>query len=249
MGDSVLTGAPYSAGFPLTLDDLCNGIGQVYYGPVVLITDALSYSATDIFAAGFQDNGVGVVLGTSGNTGAGGANFWSLDDLLQAQKKDPKSPFKKLPKEAEMIVAMRRSIRVGPNAGSPLEEFGVSPDVLHLMTRRDLLEDNVDLMRRAARLIRQQPSYQLSLKPLNGKGSKAVVVSAASKVSSSKTARRIARVDMYANGRPVLSLDAEEGTVPETEVAIARRPRARVTVEAQAWDQNRRLVAVRRIRC
>ena len=73
---------------------LCNGIGQVYYGPVVLITDALSYSATDIFAAGFQDNEVGVVLGTGGNTGAGGANFWSLDDLLRAQKKDPKSPFK-----------------------------------------------------------------------------------------------------------------------------------------------------------
>ena len=68
---------------------LCNGIGQVYYGPVVLITDALSYSATDIFAAGFQDNEVGLVLGTSGNTGAGGANFWSLDDLLRAQKKIP----------------------------------------------------------------------------------------------------------------------------------------------------------------
>ena len=134
IGDSVLTGATYSAGFPLTLEPLCNGIGQVYYGPVVLITDALSYSATDIFAAGFQDNGVGFVLGTSGNTGAGGANFWSLDDLLRAQKKDPNSPFKTLPKGAEMIVAMRRSIRVGAFAGSPLEEFGVSPDELHLMT-------------------------------------------------------------------------------------------------------------------
>ncbi len=59
IGESVLTGATYSAGFPLTLDALGNGIGQVYYGPVVLITDALSYSATDIFAAGFQDNEVG----------------------------------------------------------------------------------------------------------------------------------------------------------------------------------------------
>ena len=137
IGDSVMTGATYSAGFPLTLEPLCNGIGQVYYGPVVLITDALSYSATDIFAAGFQDNDVGPVLGTGGNTGAGGANFWSLDDLLRAQKKVPTAPFKKLPKGAEMIVAMRRSIRVGLRAGSPLEEFGVAPDVLHLMTRRD----------------------------------------------------------------------------------------------------------------
>ena len=150
IGESVLTGATYSAGFPLTSDARCNGIGQVYYGPVVLITDALSYSATDIFAAGFQDNEVGVVLSTGGNTGAGGANFWSLDDLLRAQKKDPKSPFKKLPKGAEMIVAMRRSVRVGLRAGSPLEEFGVTPDKLHYMTRRDILEDNCDLMATAA---------------------------------------------------------------------------------------------------
>ena len=53
IGDSVLTGATYSAGFPMTSDERCNGIGQVYYGPVVLITDAL-HSATDIFAAGFS---------------------------------------------------------------------------------------------------------------------------------------------------------------------------------------------------
>ena len=246
IGESVLTGATYSAGFPLTLDALGNGIGQVYYGPVVLITDALSYSATDIFAAGFQDNEIGKVLGTGGNTGAGGANFWSLDDLLRAQKKDPNSPFKTLPKGAEMIVAMRRSIRVGPRAGSPLEEFGVAPDVLHLMTRRDLLDDNVDLLARAARLIRQQPSFQLSVKPVSGEGGREVVVSAASKIPSSKTGRRISRLDIYVNGRPVLSIDAEDGTVPPTPVAIRRGRHTRAAVEVQAWDHAGRLVAVRR---
>ncbi len=246
IGESVLTGATYSAGFPLTLDALGNGIGQVYYGPVVLITDALSYSATDIFAAGFQDNQVGKVLGTSGNTGAGGANFWSLDDLLRAQNKDPRSPFKKLPKGAEMIVAMRRSIRVGLRTGSPLEEFGVSPDVLHLMTRRDILDDNVDLLARAARLIRQQPSFQLSLTPVSGKGPRRIVASARSKVPSSKKGRAISRLDIYVDGRPVLSIDAVDGTVSPTQVAIARRGRTRTAVEAQAWDRAGRLVAVRR---
>ena len=177
----------------------------------MLITDALSYSATDIFAAGFQDNEVGPVLGTSGNTGAGGANFWSLDDLLRAHKKDPTSPFRTLPKGAEMIVAMRRSIRVGPRAGSPLEEFGVSPDVLHRMTRRDVLNDNVDLLARAARIIRQQPSFQLSLTPGSAEGASEVIVSAASKVPPSKAGRRISRVDIYVNGRPGPSIDAVEG--------------------------------------
>ncbi len=243
IGESVLTGATYSAGFPLTLDALGNGIGQVYYGPVVLITDALSYSATDIFAAGFQDNDVGKVLGTGGNTGAGGANFWSLDDLLRAQKKDPTSPFKTLPKGAEMIVAMRRSIRVGRRAGSPLEEFGVLPDVLHLMTKRDVLDDNVDLLARAARIIRQQPSFQLSLTPAS---SEALMLSAASKVPSSKLGRAIARVDIYVNGRPVRSVDAVDGKVPPTPVAIGKGGNTRTAVEAQAWDRAGRLVAVRR---
>src|SRR4030095_4216113 len=127
------------------------------------------------------------------------ANFWSLDDLLRAQEKNPKSPFKKLPKGAEMIVAMRRSIRVGPCAGSPLEEFGVAPDELHLMTARDVLEDNRDLLACAARLIRQQPSFKLSVTPVSRKGTRGIVVSAASKVPSSKASLAISRVDVYVN--------------------------------------------------
>jgi hypothetical protein len=246
IGDSVLTGATYSAGFPMTSDERCNGIGQVYYGPVVLITDALSYSATDIFAAGFQDNGVGVVLGTSGNTGAGGANFWSLDDLLRAQKKNAASPFKKLPKGAEMIVAMRRSVRVGPRAGSPLEEFGVVPDELHLMTERDILEDNRDLLVRAVRIIRRQPSFKLSVMPTSRTGARGIVVSAASKRSSSKVRQRISRVDVYVDNRPVRSIDAHNGAVPSTHVTFGKEHKKNATVEVEARDQAGRLVAFRR---
>jgi hypothetical protein len=246
ISESVMTGATYSAGFPLTLEPLCNGVGQVYYGPVVLITDALSYSATDIFAAGFQDNEVGPVIGTGGNTGAGGANFWSLDDLLRAQETDRKSPFKKLPKGAEMIVAMRRSIRVGLSAGSPLEEFGVLPDVLHLMTRRDVLNDNVDLLARAARLIDQRPSFQLSLSQASDEGASGVMVSAASKVPPTKARLGIARVDVYVSGRPVRSLEAQDGAVPPTHVGVDFEGSGRTPVEAQAWDHTGKLVAIRR---
>lgn len=243
IAESVLTGATYSAGFPLTLGALCNGIGQVYYGPVVLITDALSYSATDIFAAGFQDNAVGPVLGTGGNTGAGGANVWSLDDLLRAQASDPSSPFKPLPKGAEFIVAMRRSIRVGPCAGAPLEEFGVQPDVLHLMTRRDLLHDNVDLLARAARLLRQRPSYALSLTPVPGRS--AIVLRAASTVPAAQARRAIDRVDVYVDGRPATSIDAVDGAVSSVEVAVGGTGhRRRMLIEAQAWDRGARLAAV-----
>jgi len=48
----------------------------------VLIVDAQSYSATDIFAVGFQDHDIGDVLGCAAQTGAGGATVASHDDLL-----------------------------------------------------------------------------------------------------------------------------------------------------------------------
>ena len=84
--ESLQTGAVYSRAFPITPDELVNGQGQRYHGPVVLITDARCYSTTDIFAAGFQDHEVGIILGVDGNTGAGGANVWThglLSQLMQ----------------------------------------------------------------------------------------------------------------------------------------------------------------------
>jgi hypothetical protein len=114
------------------------------------------------------------------------------------------------------------------------------------MTRRDLLDNNVDLLTRAARLIRQQPSFHVSVKPASGEGAGGIVVSAASKLPSSKAGRGISRLDLYANGRPVFSIDAEDGTVPPTPVAISRGGNIRTAVEAQAWDHAGRLVAVGR---
>ncbi len=73
----------------------------------MLLTDALCYSATDIFAAGFQDNHVGPVLGASGNTGAGGANVWD-HALLRQVFPGPGSPFGALPKGTSFRVSIRR---------------------------------------------------------------------------------------------------------------------------------------------
>lgn len=149
MEQSVETGATFSAALPLTPEDLANRIGQQYFGPVVLITNARCYSATDMFAAGFQDHAIGTVLGTDDNTGAGGANVWEQGQFME-DFPVASSPYLPLPNGAGMRVAIRRSLRVGERAGTPLEDLGVVPDERHRMTRRDLLEGNVDLMARAA---------------------------------------------------------------------------------------------------
>ena len=148
---SIETGAQYSGGIPLYPAEAVNEVGQLYHGPVVLVTDAFCYSTTDFFAAGFQDAGIGTVLGVDGNTGAGGANVWDHAQLVQSW---PGGPFTALPAGAMLRVALRRSLRVGERwGGQPVEDLGVIPDARHEMTARDLLEGNADLMEAAGAIL------------------------------------------------------------------------------------------------
>lgn len=261
MAEAVQTGAIYSSGFPFNSHESCNDIGQVYYGPVILIIDALSYSTTDMFAAGFQDNEVGEVLGTSDNTGAGGANNWTYDDLMTALGKYPGSPFKPLPKGADIGLAMRRSIRVGRNSGRPLEELGIVPDDRHYITKRDLLENNYDLLRKAAEKLRNKPIYSLSVKPFGQKGDTwGVILSCTSKLPARKTRKRngakmpptkilenISYLDIFLNGRFKKTINATNGSLKAARVTF-EGDEGTSELLVQAFDGAHHLVAASRLR-
>jgi hypothetical protein len=204
--DSVETGAVYSRSFPITPAKFANQWGQRYHGPVILITDARCYSATDIFAAGFKDHKVGLILGVDDNTGAGGANVWThglLHDLLQLpEPADPDSPYQDLPNGANMRVSIRRTLRVGPQAGTPVEDLGVRPAELYLMTKNDLLNGNEDLIGRAAELLAAMPARQLVV----------TTHQSGSTLELETETRGLTRLDVYLNGRPIESRDIKDGT-------------------------------------
>ena len=247
IAESVITGATYSTGFPLNSQESCNDIGQKYYGPVVLITDALSYSTTDMFAAGFQDNEIGEVLGTSDNTGAGGAEFWRYQDLVNATQGNSVSPFKPLPRGADIVLAVRRSIRVGRHAGRPLEELGIVPDQRHYMTRRDVLRSNDDLIRRAAGMLVGKPVYVLSVRPFErADGTRGIAVTAQSKIRPQDIKKNISRVDIYLDGRPHKSLNATDGAIRAKMVPLSLRSHGKIELRLEARDEANRLVAVSR---
>jgi Peptidase family S41 len=210
MEQAVETGEVFSSAFPITPRDRANAIGQQYQGPVVLITNAACYSATDIFAAGFQDHGIGTVLGVDENTGAGGANVWThalLKDLLDEAPADPGTPYKALPKEAGMRVAIRRTLRVGDRTGTPLEDLGVVPDERYNLTRDDVLHGNVGLLKRAGEILKSKPVRRLAANAAANSGGKLGVYIT--------EARGVDRVDVYVDGRPRATVDVNGSAILE----------------------------------
>jgi Peptidase family S41 len=234
-------GAQYSQGFPITPADQANALGQRYYGPVVLITNARCYSATDFFAAGFADHKIGTILGVDPTTGAGGANVWThglLKALMDFEPADPASPYQDLPKGADMRVAIRRSLRVGPKAGVPVEDLGVQPDVLHAMTRADVLEDNPDLMAHAGQLLAGMPLRSLE----------AEAVSVKSGVRVELRTTNIDRAAVWLDGQPRAAVDVTDGTgsvvIDEVSADDKANPATRLRVDGYADGE---LVASRAI--
>jgi peptidase S41-like protein len=217
--ESVATGSAYSTAFPLYPVDVVNSVGQLYQGPVVLVTDAQCYSACDIFAAGFQDHEIGPVLGVEANTGAGGANVVTHEEL-RTEWTD--GELKALPKGVQMRVALRRSLRVGTRMGQPVEDLGVVPDNLHELTRRDLLEENADLMAAAGALLaaRQPRSLRFTSAAAGAKKRKLTV-----------STKSVSSVDVYVNGRPVATSATTDGTTQLTVPATAND-----TIRIEGYD-------------
>jgi len=147
------TGALYSLGFPITKTSTLKSFRSKRKYKLLLITDALCYSATDIFAAGFQDHDLGKIIGIHKNTGAGGANVWSHTLLHYLSQNLDYEYFTPLPYRSNLRVAIRRTLRVHKNAGIPLEDLGVKPDEYYQMSKNDLLNKNKDLINRACELL------------------------------------------------------------------------------------------------
>jgi Peptidase family S41 len=232
ISESVLTGAQHSSAFPLYDPADVNPEGQLYHGPVVLITDALCYSATDTFAAGFQDHAIGHVLGVDDATGAGGANVFTIDRLRQDW---PAGPFTALPGGADLRVALRRTLRVAGHAGQVVEDFGVTPDQLHRFTERDLLDGNRDLLEHAGELLAEGQPRVLDV----------------GKVSADETAlhlivttERLSSLDVYADDRPIGTAIVLDGINTITLPLTAPLPAATLRVNGFDGDT---LVAARTI--
>ena len=101
-----------------------------------------------------------------------------------------------------MRFAIRRNLRVGAHTGTPIEDLGIKPQVIHPMTRNDLLAKNKDLIIEASKILKDKPVRQLEVTISDQSGS----------LKFELTTLGISRTDIYIDGRPVLSQYVHDGS-------------------------------------
>jgi len=198
LGEADATAAQFLPSPPFAPPEDYNALGQAYQGPVVLLVDALSYSAADVFAASFQDHGLGAVVGPDPQTGGGGGNVWPYDAIRRlADRPMPRQ----LPGGASFDVAVRRTTRVAGRAGAPLEDRGVVlPGEPVALTPADVLGANDDLLAAAIAALPDPP------RPARLR----VAYRAAARAFTLR-AEGLARVDVVVDGRPLASVPEPDG--------------------------------------
>jgi hypothetical protein len=135
-----------------------------------------------------------------------------------------------------MRVALRRTSRVGERSGDPLEDLGVVPDEIHHMTKNDLLNDDENLIERAASILAGRlPVRALAVEVTTLRDPTRAKVSAATE--------NISRLDAYVDGRPRMTLDVEDGS---TTFDLPLDSPAAHELELRGFD-GKELVALRRI--
>ncbi len=226
--EAVRSGERYSQPIPITDPDACNEIGQRYGGPVVLIADSTTYSAGDLFTAGFVDNNVGRFICTGTATGAGGANVSDYESVRNGLS-SPEIHLPALPKGIGFTFAYRRATRSGPSEGLPIEDVGIT-GVTHPLTADDLLGDNEALLTHCAGLLEETPFTRL--RTAVRKRDRTITL----------TTTGLNRIDMTVDGRPFLSTLV----VDDQDAALTYEAGARV-VQLDGWRsdtprQHRRLV-------
>ncbi|MBC7539977.1 MAG: immune inhibitor A [Bacteriovorax sp.] len=142
--EAVKNGAAYTVDLPLSSVTEVNKVGQYFFKPVTIITNSSCYSSCDMFSASMQDHGAALVFGEDANTGAGGANNYSIGAMYNDLPKDDKGPFKKLPNGQNVGFAFRQTVRVGSHAGELIEDTGVIADKQAFPTISDLYNHSED---------------------------------------------------------------------------------------------------------
>ncbi|KAJ8326706.1 hypothetical protein O5D80_002248 [Batrachochytrium dendrobatidis] len=147
-------GSKYSVNHDRNSFDQSNMYGQAYLKPVGAFTDAICYSACDMFSASFQSSETGHVFGEDGTTGGGGSDIFSLDSTLLALNP---VDFKPMPYYQELTdettgqsytnvlsIGVRQLVRNGKYQGQLVEDTGTVSEYIVRPRLTDILPGSTE---------------------------------------------------------------------------------------------------------
>ncbi|RXJ74204.1 hypothetical protein CS022_03785 [Veronia nyctiphanis] len=193
-------GDKYSGTFQFTPDEVANQIGQLYYKPVAVMSNAKSYSAGDMFTCAMQDNGAAVVYGEDPQTGAGGANVWRHSWLLQNVGGD----FKPLPDDSIITVSWGQALREKHHKNSLIEDYGCVASVDVSLTPSDLKDGGISQFTKVIEGLLAQPQARSSYS-LNVRNDLQLVVPQENPTLSINV-KNVEHIAMSVNGQPYKKL-------------------------------------------
>ncbi|TMP38320.1 hypothetical protein CWB96_18630 [Pseudoalteromonas citrea] len=130
-----------------------NTVGQAYYKPVGVWSNARTYSSGDVFTCGMQDNNVATIFGEHPSTGAGGANVIAHNIFNQYIG----APFEALPHGQDMRVSWRQMVRSGHNQNSLIEDHGCKADINVSYNLENILNNSTTNFNTIAQSLLSQP--------------------------------------------------------------------------------------------
>lgn len=144
-------GAEYLPSYDAGITPLANSFPALSYpAPVVLLTDAETYSCGETIVANFIENGVGIIVGVDETTGGGAAvplNNIQISTLL------PEFPILNLPPSVYLRTA---SVQITYNNTEERETWeweGIPPKMRYYRTKQDIIEEDNDLFEYIAKLL------------------------------------------------------------------------------------------------
>jgi hypothetical protein len=139
----------------------------------------------------------------------------------------------------DLRLAIRRTLRVGKQAGTELEDLGVIPNVRYKMTRDDLLYGNVDLIRTAVKNLAGKRFYRL-------RESAGSVKTSGNTVTAEIETRNLVRLDLAVDGWRSPSRQVKDG-VHQIRADLPPNGIGKV-LELRGFDQASSLKAARKVR-
>ena len=153
----------YAQPLSITPTSLANTMGQFWFKPVALLTNANCYSACDMFAAVMQDHNSGIIVGEDRNTGGGGANVMEQTAFVTLMKNAvPAAGLVALPLGQGMRVSWRESVRTGSHEGELIENAGIASNLVLPRSEEDLYHNEAFLMEKIGAALAAQKTHYLA---------------------------------------------------------------------------------------